>query len=148
MSTEPETLAKAGTETLNIVNTFMKEVLTDALKLKDFAVEQLPDVVQQFLQWRFYMHIVEATVPLLLFCICIYLCIKAWQYGFEVVEGRYGTSSRLYNDEGKAIVPVVVTSVISFVMFLITLCSINIKWLQILVAPKVYLLEYAASLIK
>lgn len=132
-----ETVAKVGTETLNIVNDMLRSLMVEAGKLKDFAVDQLPDVVQQFLQWRFYEHLIYFIVALLILVVWIVVDV----YAFEFIK-------KTKDPENLLIGYVVIGSVIRGIIIVLIANIINLKWLQILIAPKVYLLEYAASLVK
>lgn len=136
-----ETVAKAGTETLNIVNDMLRGIMTEAGKLKDFAVEQLPDVVQQFLQWKFYEHLTYFAIAMFIFVIWIILDIVMFKLAMkESIKISDNTVIWLgWGIFGCAARSVPLISILHF---------INIKWLQIMIAPKVYLLEYAANLVK
>lgn len=132
-----ETVAKAGTETLNIVNDMLRGLMTEAGKLKDFAVEQLPDVIQQFLQWKFYEHLTYFVLAILIFIVWVIVDIAL----FKVVK-EHGDGDDMILFYGlMGFIPRV-----AIVMMIVGF--INIKWLQIMIAPKAYLLEYAASLVK
>lgn len=107
----------------------------------DFLAGQIPDVIQQLLMW----HAVRSGV---LFTFCVVLAIALAVVG-ERMRKAYiasGKESRHgYSDDGYMFGCIFAwcgTSAAIAGMF----C--NLEWLQILIAPKVYLIEYAASLIK
>lgn len=100
-----------------------------------FTKEQVPDVIQQLLRWKFAEALSVAAFCLALITLCFWVARWAWE-----AEGKS------YMDEGHAF---------CFMLSLLTsLISIIFLWvnaltaLQIYIAPKVYLLEYAATLIK
>ena len=111
---------------------------------KDFMVQELPDVVSQLLMWygiyNFIMFIVGAT--LLIFMI--------WTFKFLIPTkdkgGRY-VETWVYDHNGDF-----ETSVLFYGVHLITLIAItntmNLTWLKILIAPKIWLIEYVATLAK
>jgi len=138
-----------GAETIEIINSALKGLLTGAGKLEDFTVEQLPDVIVQFLQWRFYLHLVECVFPTILLIIVGYSVYRGYKHGISITSrpGRYDNTV-FYHSEGYFVGFVVTTGICSFISLTVFFAKFNIKWLQILVAPKIYLLEYAASTIK
>ena len=97
-----------------------------------FLQRELPDVVQQILIW----HGVKSAIYFFI-CICsiagfVILTKKVFFWGKEESMGA----------EAFCVFPAigVAASVFSAAM--------NITWLQIVLAPKLYLIEYAASLVK
>lgn len=131
--TQPATLEQA---LLAIINS-----TTNAIgKGVEFLSGQLPEVIHQLLLWHAIKSGVMFTV--LLGCIIVSaLCIKyllrnaekeVEKYKHQDVSGQY---------------------LLSLICFFIGLGALiaalhNLTWLQIIIAPKVYLIEYAASLIK
>ena len=102
----------------------------------EFIVDQAPDVVQQLLRW----HMVEALGMASLAVLCavgvLWLSRVTWKFfGSDVSAQLADGSAMLY--------------VILF-MLLIPCCGIALSRLstaaQIYVAPKLYLIEYAADL--
>lgn len=128
-----------------------------------FLSAEIPDVVMQILMWQG----VKSAIMFLFFFSCSILCIRsALKYNpdaeIEVLNAAYdrgdewtrfmgnkstSTTSHKY-DALKAMArpQKYLRYIASFFMCLITLS--NIEWLQILVAPKLYLIEYASSLVK
>jgi hypothetical protein len=111
----------------------LAEIINITLQGKDFILEQAPDVIQQLLAWKF-------TVSLLLFILILSIIPGAW-IGVKKMRS--------------VITPIEVIIIISIVG-VIAVVAIPLSyggyvgpftWLQILIAPKVYLLEYASYLI-
>lgn len=96
-----------------------------------FAIEQAPDVIQQLLMYQFVVSIAcfavmtAATLVLLK----VYW-VKSWRVAMEEWE-----------DGGLCIF---IPWVVWFVGYLVI--GLGMDWLQIWLAPKVYLIEYAARL--
>lgn len=91
-----------------------------------FLQAELPDVIQQLLMWNMVKSAVFFSLWLGLSVLLVWFARRAWRNGeVEVVAFAGGGATFA-------------------VIFLLG----NLDWLQILVAPKVYLIEYAASLAK
>lgn len=98
-----------------------------------FLQAQIPDVVHQFLMWRLWESVIANIIAICFFVI-------SWR--FLLASKNFGNSS---DNEDLAIVGKVVVSV---VLIFISFKVANIDFIQILVAPKVYLIEHAAKIIK
>lgn len=96
----------------------------------DFLSGQIPDVIHQLLVW----HAVKSGLLCTLFLVATSLVI------FAVYKIEKKTQPI---DRG---IPSMVGIVVS--IFLLFGASQNFEWLQILVAPKIFLIEYATSLVK
>jgi hypothetical protein len=97
----------------------------------DFAQQQIPEVVQQLLMWKMAQALIWLVTCLALIILCVYLTIKAFK-GKD--DGMQGVSLALSIFVG-------VPSVIGFIIALSQVIKI---W----TAPKLYLLEYVADLIR
>lgn len=104
----------------------------------DFSQAQIPDVVEQLLMW----HMVESLALfffgiLLAFSIAIFVrkAVKNW-------------NSIVRNDLEPPIIIFGTVYCIGAAIFSGLLTIGNLTWLKIWIAPKLYLLEYAASLVK
>lgn len=117
----------------------LSDILISVLSAKDFILAELPDVIHQLLLWKFWGSIICSFATL---CVLMISCIYLYKYSkkhkikiFRDEDGLYVCSWVL----------LLIWSVISVIWFLKTF---NIDWLQILIAPKVYLIEYSAKLIQ
>lgn len=138
--------AKAITETSNTANTLALEgaeslkealsaVITTAATAKDFVLAELPKVFEELLKWKFYESIMYNIIGIGLLLIC-YLLLYFTKKNWELVED-------FCMEEFMIVFCVVVSTLSVFSLpFLF-----NLDWLQILVAPKVYLIEYASKLL-
>lgn len=93
--------------------------------LIDFTKIQLPDVIHQFLMWKF----VESGLDFIIGILCFPLMF----YFFKKSNGG--------DHEGYSLL-----SVICFVL-VILFVPFNWDWLQIIIAPKVYLIEHTKDLL-
>lgn len=120
----------------------------------DFLAAEIPDVIQQLLVW----HAIESFIWFFLGTLIIAApWLVYWRWGGRGAptepaysgEARYEETLTHYRDgrmNDDALVALcifgLVTSGVGF-----TLVMSSLEWLQILVAPKLYLLEYARVLV-
>lgn len=113
-----------------------------------FSQAQIPDVIHQLLTWSLVSSLIGFSIGLLIISLGVSIPFIAksarkrnatWTF----YEGRinYGISSCLY-DFSFHLIPLPTI----LVGLLISLS--NMTWLKIILAPKLYLIEYGASLIK
>ncbi|HGN1932012.1 hypothetical protein [Providencia rettgeri] len=139
------------------MNEQVSKALTDLLEKASngidstvaFSHANLPEVIHQLLAWKMTMGIILSVVGVVLIALAILMPIWAkraksngaiWTYyrgdtGFDI-------SSVMY-DFSRTIFPVLIL----FFGAVIAIGGFSM-WLKILLAPKLYLIEYAASLIK
>jgi hypothetical protein len=105
-----------------------------------FLMNQLPEVIQQLLWWKMWESIVSNALIIVLFFLLPFIIIKkTWKKGMESFK-RDAT-----DEHGIALI-------IAFIWILIGTLPLgmgtDLTWLQIWIAPKIYLIEYAAELLK
>lgn len=124
-----------------------EEVLVDlinkATEIGSAAVDEIPLVVQELLTWKFAESLVFFLSGIVLFIVFTIINTKFWNSGS--VEDKYGRIKRSNWDGEWAYI--ILSTVLYLTISLVTIFN-NIDWLQIWIAPRVYLLEYAASLVK
>ena len=124
---------KATDVLLNMVNVTI-QTMSDVV---EFGKQQIPEVIHQLLVWK----AVSAGLWQL-FSICFmfitFIAIKDKECLWS--RDRYGEVSAL------PIVGLVVCAFFFFLGFVIFFS--NFDWLKIIIAPKVYLIEFAADLIR
>jgi len=119
----------------------LDEVLVDAInstggaigEAVDFTLTQAPEVVEQLLMW----HMMQSAVTNI---ICLVLAIL-----FVVVPTKHLKKVLENSGEYWEWGPV---ALCPYIPFCLTIMCFDLVWLKIWVAPKLYLLEYAASLVK
>jgi len=123
-------------------NEALIEIINGAIATKEFVIEQAPDVVEQLLMWHMTMSLVWFSLGALLAASMIWFiaaliraCRENAEEGviFALMDGTEG---------GILAAPIILTPISIVVAFA------NLSWLQILIAPKLYLIEYAANLVK
>lgn len=94
-----------------------------------FSQAQIPDVVHQLLMWNAISSISVQLLCLFIIAVCILICVKAHKGDYNLF--------------------IISLSLFSTIIFA-SLCVLfsSFDWLKIWVAPKLYLIEYAASLMK
>lgn len=98
-----------------------------------FLQAQLPDVIQQLLAWKATQSVLWFSLPII--ALVVFVNLAGW---------ICRKSEPMDRDEKAfvawiTLIPVTILAVIA---------GCNMDWLQILIAPKIYLIEYAASLAK
>ncbi len=112
----------------------LTEILNGVLTAKDFMLTELPDVVQQLLIWKLYESFILFIIFALVVCavfIIAHMSVK------KLREQRDSCPECVY---AMAALINIIPSVIAVDFFT--------DWLQVWLAPKVYLIEYAANLAK
>lgn len=101
-----------------------------------FLVEQTPDVINQLLWWEGVISLWNTALPIIIFIPCIILFIRNIEDAVNADEFD------------KSMVIVILSFVGTFGSFLKFCVAGNLTWLQIWIAPKLFLIEYAAGLVK
>lgn len=110
----------------------LKDILNGVLTAKDFMLAELPEVIQQLLLWKFCLSLSHIILGFLLVALVFFARHKC-------------SKLESWNPRTDDLFSYGISVVVSCILILITF---NLTWLQIWVAPKVYLIEYAASLAK
>jgi hypothetical protein len=118
-------------------------VVTGAEALYEFGAEQVPLVLQQLLLWHAVQSLIYFCIGMLMTLVCGYLAVAPYLYA---ASGR--TRHKLGRWWGSdAELPVSVIMVPCLAAGLVITMN-SLAWLKIWLAPNLYLLEYAAKLIK
>lgn len=111
----------------------LQKALEVAEKTGDFVTDQAPDVVHQLLVWKLASSVLVAAVLLFVAAIFARLVYRATKWK---------------DDDRDAQAACVVAGTVGAALCGAAGVSAAITALQIWLAPKVYLIEYAASLVK
>ena len=101
----------------------------------DFLSAQLPDVIHQLLMWK----AVESFLLMLLSFALFGVVIALWRYAYKFEQRNAENISKSGNGYFFA-------GMLSLFVGAAAIVSFSITWLQIWIAPKIYLIEYAAKL--
>lgn len=121
------------------MNEQAQKILEDLLKKASngidsavsFSQAQIPDVIQQLLMWNAVSSAGIQILCVIAIIACIYLMIFAWNEG----------------DDAEVAVAALFFSGVSSIACVVVIFN-YFDWLKILLTPKLYLIEYAASLVK
>jgi len=111
------------------------KLLTGITEGGQFLVAELPEVIQQLLHWYFAKSVIYSLIGFFLAYV-VYRIVKFAIHFYKTDES--------YDAEPKVFVIVLLGSVVGF----IGVFFVSLDWLQILIAPKVWLIEYASELVK
>jgi len=114
--------------------------INEAANAAEFIKGELPEVVRQLLTWKLWTHGISTAICAFFAFVLPIVCAR-----FFLKEGKRG---KWGNECNPAImVPCGFVGLLSFIVGFIEFSMAMPKFIQILVAPKVYLLEYAANLV-
>lgn len=131
----------------------IEKAISVAEQTGQFVLDQAPDVINQFLTWKLSYHLILVVVFLtLVFLIpAIIKPIISRKNIDNIVEedksrwrkdfGRYWLKTYSYGEDSDALIGYKITRVVSL-LFLIGVVINLIEVVYIVVAPKVYLIEY------
>jgi len=128
------------TNTLNTLDGALTELITSTVAMAEQAgglvMQEAPIVVEQLLKWNFTTSILGFLTGVLLVVVGLFAAKPSLR------ACRSGGWAYKLDCEGGVVLAwaVLLAATIAFLW--------NFTWLQILIAPKLYLLEYAAELIK
>jgi len=116
-----------------------------------FFSAQLPEYVHQLLTWNLIYYSLKAAAALTFTVVAAKMISQHCGKG-EVIEsdsdsGETRKETLTHDSEGDLHAGSLVVLVVAVVLLIVLLKTFNLVWLQILIAPKVWLLEYA-NLIK
>jgi hypothetical protein len=106
-----------------------------AEKAGDFLLSELPGVVQQVMAWNFVWSLIWFCLGVFLIPVVIWANVKI----VKKIEIEYWDGSDWF---------LVCLVDLVFLFPSVLLISKNFDWLKIWLAPKVWLIEYAANLVK
>lgn len=111
-------------------------------ELVEALYQQAPEVVEQLLIW----HGIESLIQSIIGILCLSLIFIYYKIACKVYE-KNGVSE--WDDSFYYWLVTVVSGIFVSVLSFGTMVNlVNLKWLKIWLAPKVYLLEYLADLVK
>ena len=121
----------------DVLGKFLQSTLDTAEKVGEFAVAQLPELVQQALNWYFAYGLIQFVAGIALAIFAIVVDVKLFKSALktesddDVMFGVYGVLGMI----PRAIVWIAVFKMV------------NLQWLKIWIAPKLWLVEFATKLV-
>lgn len=108
---------------------------------------EMPDVVYQLLLWYGVYNFILFLYALIVIFGSTFIFIKFSGQGKRKNDGSYHMTLT-HNSYGQIQAHTMVSLSICAFILVSGLSSINLQWLQIWITPKIWLIEYAASLAK
>lgn len=129
----------------------LQSVSTSVGDAKEFMIAELPDVVQQILSWYTILSIVNNIIGIILLIAMYYIIrnmlVKPKSMSTANIVQRLSFMKENYVENGIEYSPgVLLWASTVLVMFASAMSTLNIVFLKILIAPKIWLIEYAATL--
>lgn len=124
-------------ETDKALANILQKGLELAEKTGHFIVDQTTDVVQQFIYWRLCMHSIYVLVSGIVLYILYRWIKQVWKWGNE--ETDYDGGALMF-----ALIILIISIAGAGIFFISNLLDV----IKLIVAPKVYLIEYAVELVK
>lgn len=117
-----------------------------------FLSAELPDVIHQLLMWKMVESLAMCIAGFVIASVMTYFFIKHSGVGAKTNESdsrwRTHRATLTHGEDGDIAPWIPVTVIVPVLTALLCASLVNLDWLKIWIAPKVYLIEYAASLVK
>ena len=127
------------------VNTLIQTSLNAIDKGTTFLSNQIPEVIQQLLLWKAVASFIEFSFGIFIIGGIFAWLIYQYKYWTTTIETEWGTTKqRISLEEG----PLALLNIFCVIPLVYGSSCINLIWLQIWIAPKLYLIEYAKDFLK
>ena len=127
------------------VSTLIQTSLNAIDKGTTFLSNQIPEVIQQLLLWKAIASFIEFSFGIFIIGGIFAWLIYQYKYWTTTIETKWETTKqRILGDTG----PFVLLNLVCVIPLLYGSSCINLIWLQIWIAPKLYLIEYAKDFLK
>lgn len=121
-----------------------------------FSQAQVPDVVHQLLVWKFASSLLMTVIAIISIYPVYRFVMKQFDCKYVGKDERYEhikvnkyKSTLIYDSDGDIHPGSILLGLgVLFYALFVCIAVFDLTWLQIWLAPKLYLLEYAASLVK
>ena len=127
------------------VSTLIQTSLNAIDKGTTFLSNQIPEVIQQLLLWKAIASFIEFSSGIFIIGGIFAWLIYQYKYWTTTIETEWGTTQqRISGTNG----PFVLLNLLCVIPLIYGSSCINLIWLQIWIAPKLYLIEYAKDFLK
>ena len=127
------------------VSTLIQTSLNAIDKGTTFLSNQIPEVIQQLLLWKAVASFIEFSSGIFIIGGIFAWLIYQYKYWTTTVTTEWGKKKvRLLDDAG----PFSLLNIFLIIPLIYGSSCINLIWLQIWIAPKLYLIEYAKDFLK
>ena len=126
------------------VSTLIQTSLNAIDKGTTFLSNQIPEVIQQLLLWKAVASFIEFSSGIFIIGGIFAWLIYQYKYWTTTIGTEWGTTKQRMEDNG----PFVFLNLFCVIPLIYGSSCINLIWLQIWIAPKLYLIEYAKDFLK
>ena len=130
----------------------LQSVSESAVAAKNFVLAELPDVVQQTMNWYLFKSLLNNFIALIFICFTVYLIVKLCQVpkDFDSANRFQRWSYDFYHDGTfKELSPASLVVMIAIILcFIIFWVNVNLDCIKIIIAPKLWLIEYTTEILK
>lgn len=156
-------MSKEADALMNTANIALKDIIQSATSVKEFMVTQIPDVLHQLLMWQFAHNVIWLIVNCIFVYFTYWLCKDAFVsyngYCDQDAIMRQTKDTKVYENaktkREKMELRVAANGILGVIAGIVSLMgaipgAINSieTALKIWIAPKIFLIEYAAELVK
>lgn len=125
----------------------LQGIIQFATETKDFVVAQAPDVVQQLLRYEFWTSLGQQMSVVFGFLALLVFGAHLLKYRWFIVTD-YSESQKNERELPSIVIGCICSVIGIFGTVIPLLCTTTLVWFKVAVAPKIFLIEYAANLIK
>jgi len=119
------------------------QIVEDISQTREFVIDQVPLVIQELLAWNFWTRLLDFCIGVLIPILLVFAIRYAWRKMHELAEAENQCC-----DEDEYFPFFLITFFMSIIFGMMSLVHLNLEWLQIIIAPRLWLLEYAADLVR
>ena len=127
-----------NTETDKQIAEILKKGLEVAEKSGNFVIEQAPDLVKQLITYK----TVETSIYVLIEITLMYLIFRYFKYLYK----KNNENSSFISENSFHVIGIIISFMASIFFFFAFITDIS-NLIQLIFAPKIYLLEYIAQLL-
>ena len=124
----------------NVLAELMQRLLNGIDATAEFSQQQIPEILEQLLLWRFSSSAISFIFGLFLASLTTCLLIKKV---IPIAKKEMNKPWLERNEVCNFVLPF-----LCICLYVMSFCFISFTWIKIWIAPKLFLLEYGASLIK
>lgn len=130
--------------------TFSQELLNAADKIKAVAGYQIPDYIQQLMLWHSLRSLTLSVIAVVIITTAILIAIKVAYKAIKAIredEDKPFTLEKAEKEERNAVIAML-SAFVAFALLITGILVIDMTWLKIWLTPKVWLVDYAISILK
>ena len=130
----------------------IQSVSESAASAKNFVLAELPDVAQQVINWYLFKSVFENIIALIWIIFAIYLLTKVSQVPVSKSKAnKFQLFCYEFTRDGeiKELMPTVILRILAIIICVIlSIHYFNLDCFKILIAPKLWLIEYTTNILR